>query len=147
MATEGKQSSNKPRFLITSNASPTTVTIQHRPVDVRVLQVERLAGVISQDEGEHGVLHEVVEGAARVLVEVREVLEVRDLTRAPELRERCDVSVLQQVGQVRGQDVVVDVVTELKREHEEKREIISNTEGNMEKDLCLLVCCTTGKKF
>lgn len=84
-----------------------------RPVDVGVLQVERLAGVVAQDEREHRVLHEVVEGAAGVLVEVREVLEVGDLARAPQLGERRDVAVLQQVWQVRGQDVVVDVVTEL----------------------------------
>lgn len=83
------------------------------PVDVGVLQVERLAGVVAQDEREHRVLHEVVEGAAGVLVKVREVLEVGDLARAPQLGERRDVAVLQQVGQVRGQDVVVDVVAEL----------------------------------
>lgn len=84
-----------------------------RPVDIRVLQVERLAGVVAQDEREHRVLHEVVEGAAGVLVEMREVLKVGDLARAPQLGERRDVAVLQQVGQVRGQDVVVDVITEL----------------------------------
>lgn len=50
-----------------------------------------------------------------MLVEVREVLEVGDLPRAPQLGERRDVAVLQQVGQVRGQDVVVDVVAELGR--------------------------------
>lgn len=44
---------------------------------------------------------------------MREVLEVGDLPRAPQLSERRDVAVLQQVGQVGGQDVVVDVVTEL----------------------------------
>lgn len=49
-----------------------------------------------------------------MLVEMREVLKVGDLTRAPQLRQRCDVSVLQQVGQIRREDVVVDVVTELK---------------------------------
>lgn len=70
------------------------------PVDVGVLQVERLAGVVAQDEREHRVLHEVVEGAAGVLVEVREVFEVGDLARAPQLGERRDVAVLQQVGQV-----------------------------------------------
>lgn len=48
-----------------------------------------------------------------MLVEVSEVLEVGDLSRAPQLCERRDVSMLQQVGQIRGQDVVVDVVTEL----------------------------------
>ncbi len=89
------------------------------PVDVWVLQVERLTGVISQDKGEHGILHEVVKGAPRVLVKMCEVLEVGDLSRAPQLGERRDVSVLQQVGQVRGQNVVVDVVTELQQEHKE----------------------------
>lgn len=54
-----------------------------------------------------------------MLVEMREVLKVRDLTRAPQLSERRDVSVLQQVGQIRGQDVVVDVVTKLRREQRE----------------------------
>lgn len=54
-----------------------------------------------------------------MLVEMREVLEVRDLSRAPQLSERRDVSVFQQVGQIRGQDVVVDVVTELAQEHRE----------------------------
>lgn len=83
------------------------------PVDVRVLQVERLAGVIPQDEREHRVLHEVIEGAPGMLVEMREVLEVGDLPRTPQLSERRDVAVLQQVGQVGGQDVVVDIVTEL----------------------------------
>lgn len=83
------------------------------PVDAGVLQVERLAGVIPQDEREHRVLHEVVERAAGVLVEMREVLKVGDLPRAPQLSECRDVAVLEQVGQVRGQDVVVDVVTEL----------------------------------
>lgn len=83
------------------------------PVDVGVLQVERLAGVIPQDEREHRVLHEVVERTAGVLVEMREVLEVGDLPRTPQLSERRDVAVLQQVGQVGGQDVVVDVVAEL----------------------------------
>lgn len=87
----------------------------HSPVDVGVLQVERLASVVTQDEREHRVLHEVVEGAASMLVEVRQVLEVGDLARAPQLGERRDVAVLQQVGQVRGQDVVVDVVAELVR--------------------------------
>lgn len=56
-----------------------------------------------------------------MLVEVREVLEVGDLARAPQLGERRDVSVLQQVGQVRGQDVVVDVVAELVRRRERAR--------------------------
>lgn len=93
--------------------------IQNGPVDVWVLQVETLTGVIPQDEREHRVLHEVVEGAARVLVEVREVLEVRDLSRAPQLRQRRDVSVFQQVGQIGSQDVVVDVVPELEREGRE----------------------------
>lgn len=51
-----------------------------------------------------------------MLVEVREVLEVRDLSRTPQLRQRCDVSVFQQVGQVGSQDVMVDVVPELERE-------------------------------
>lgn len=50
-----------------------------------------------------------------MLVEMREVLEVGDLSRAPQLCERRDVSVLQQVWQIRGQDVVVDVVTELEQ--------------------------------
>lgn len=50
-----------------------------------------------------------------MLVEVREVLEVRDLPRAPQLRQRRDVSVFQQVGQIGSQDVVVDVVPELER--------------------------------
>lgn len=48
-----------------------------------------------------------------MLVEMREVLEVGDLARAPQLGKRRDVAMLQQVGQVRGQDVVVDVVAEL----------------------------------
>lgn len=48
-----------------------------------------------------------------MLVEMREVLKVGDLPRTPQLSERRDVAVLQQVGQVGGQDVVVDVVTEL----------------------------------
>lgn len=52
-----------------------------------------------------------------MLVEMCEVLEVRDLSRAPQLSECRDVAMFQQVGQVRGQDVVVDVVTELKQEH------------------------------
>lgn len=56
-----------------------------------------------------------------MLVEMCEVLKVGDLTRAPQLSERRDVSVLQQVGQIRGQDVVVDVVTELRQEHREPR--------------------------
>lgn len=56
-----------------------------------------------------------------MLVEMCEVLEVRDLSRAPQLSERCDVAMLKQVGQVRGQDVVVDVVTELKHEHKTVR--------------------------
>lgn len=55
-----------------------------------------------------------------MLVEMREVLEVRDLTRAPQLRERRDVSVLQQVGEVGGQDVVVDVVSELRPQERER---------------------------
>lgn len=96
------------------------VSVCDGPVDVGVLQVERLAGVIPQDEREHRVLHEVVEGAAGVLVEMREVLEVGDLPRAPQLSERRDVAVLQQVGQVGGQDVVVDVVTELGWKHKRK---------------------------
>lgn len=54
-----------------------------------------------------------------MLVEMCEVLKVRDLTRAPQLSERRDVSVLQQVGQIRGQDVVVDVITELRQQHRE----------------------------
>lgn len=104
----------KSSYNSTSNVFPNiVVAIQDWPVDVGVLQVERLTGVISQDEREHRVLHEVVEGAARMLVEMREVLEVRDLSRAPQLSERCDVSMFQQVGQIRGQDVVVDVITEL----------------------------------
>lgn len=103
--------------------------IQHGPVDVWVLQVESLVGVISQDKGEHRVLHEVVEGAAGVLVEMREVLEVGDLTRAPKLRECRDVSVLQQVGKIRGQYVVVDVISELRPE-QRHHEIISR--GSLE---------------
>lgn len=42
-----------------------------------------------------------------------EVLEVGDLTGAPQLCERRDVPVLQQIREVRGQDIVVDVVTKL----------------------------------
>lgn len=38
------------------------------PVDGRVPEVEGLANVVSQDEGEHRVLHEVVEGAAGMFV-------------------------------------------------------------------------------
>lgn len=52
-----------------------------------------------------------------MLVEMCEVLEVGDLTRAPQLCQRRDVPVLQQVGKVRGQDVVVDVISELQPEH------------------------------
>lgn len=95
------------------------------PVDVGVLQVDALAGVVSEDEREHRVLHQVVEGAPGVLVQVRQVLEVGDLTRAPELSERRDVPVLQQVREVRGQDVVVDVVTELRREEREVTDLES----------------------
>lgn len=84
-----------------------------QPVDVCVLQVDGFADVVAEDEGEHRVLHEVVERAARVFVEVRQVLEVCDLTGAPQLGERRDVPVLQQVGKVRGQDVVVDVIPKL----------------------------------
>ena len=55
-----------------------------------------------------------------MLVEMCEVLKVRDLTRAPQLCERCDVSMLKQVGQIGGQDVVVDIVTKL---HPEKHKL------------------------
>lgn len=126
----------------TLNAFPNKlkrVSTQDWPVDVWVLQVEQLTGVISQDEREHRVLHEVVEGAARMLVEMREVLEVRDLSRAPQLSERRDVSVFQQVGQIRGQDVVVDIVTELAQEHREPWHVfhLQCLKWNMEK---LLTC-------
>lgn len=50
-----------------------------------------------------------------MLVEVGQVLKVGDLPRTPQVSERGDVAVFQQVGQVRGQDVVVDVITELWR--------------------------------
>lgn len=50
-----------------------------------------------------------------MLVEVGQVLKVGDLPRTPQVSERGDVPVFQQVGQVRGQDVVVDVITELWR--------------------------------
>lgn len=86
------------------------------PVDVGVLQVQRLARVIPQDEWEHRILHEVVEGAARMLVEMGQVLKVGDLSRTPQVSERGYVSVFQQVGQIRGQDVVVDIITELWQE-------------------------------
>lgn len=103
------------RLISTPHTETGPHTARTLPVDVGVLQVERLTGVVAQDKREHGVLHEVVEGAASVLVEMREVLKVGDLARAPQLGERRDVAVLQQVGQVRGQDVVVDVVAELVR--------------------------------
>lgn len=48
-----------------------------------------------------------------MLVEMGQVLKVGDLPRTPQVSERGDVSVLQQVGQIRGQDVVVDIITEL----------------------------------
>lgn len=60
-----------------------------------------------------------------MLVQMRQVLEVGDLTRAPQLSECRDVSVLQQVGQVRGQDVVVDVVAELKGEKQGEPRVVS----------------------
>lgn len=50
-----------------------------------------------------------------MLVKMCEVLKVGDLTRAPQLCQSCDVSVLQQVGQIRSEDVVVDIVTELRQ--------------------------------
>lgn len=102
------------------------------------MQVERLAGVVAQDERKHRVLHEVVEGAAGVLVEVREVLKVGDLARAPQLGERRDVAVLQQVGQVRGQDVVVDVVAELEGGSEE---------GRTQVFFCLCTCLISFSQF
>lgn len=49
-----------------------------------------------------------------MLVEMGEVLKVCDLTRPPQLGERRDVPVLQEVGKLRGQDVVVDVISKLK---------------------------------
>src|SRR4029434_7728900 len=36
------------------------------PVDAGVMQVEGLVGVVAKDEGEDGVLHEIVEGASGV---------------------------------------------------------------------------------
>ncbi len=59
-----------------------------------------------------------------MLVEMCEVFEVGDLSRSPQLSERRDVSMLQQVGQIRGQDVVVDVVTELRQEHREPLDVL-----------------------
>lgn len=53
-----------------------------------------------------------------MLVEMGQVLKVGDLSRTPQVSERGYVSVFQQVGQVRGQDVVVDIITELWQEAE-----------------------------
>lgn len=43
-----------------------------------------------------------------------EVLEVGDLSRAPQLSERRYVPVFQQVWQIGGENVVVDIITELR---------------------------------
>lgn len=88
------------------------------PVNGCLLQVQSLTDVVSQDEGEDGILHEIVEGAARVLVEMGEVLKVGYLSWAPQVREGGNVAVLQQVGQLWRQDVVVDIITELRRKRE-----------------------------
>lgn len=65
-----------------------------------------------------------------MLVEMREVLKVRYLTRTPKLCERCDVPVLQQVGQIGGQDVVVDIIAELQAQ---KYKLLSTTGVRSEK--------------
>lgn len=38
------------------------------PVDGRIAEVEGLTDIVRQDEREHGVLHEVIEGSAGMFV-------------------------------------------------------------------------------
>ena len=64
----------------------------HRPREVaeglRVGEVDLLAGVVGQDPGEDGVLHQVVVGPPGERVERHQVLEVGNLAADPPLRHR-----------------------------------------------------------
>lgn len=97
------------------------------PVYGGVLQIQSFADVVSQDEGKDGILHEVIEWAAGVLVEMGKVLKVGYLSWAPQVRERADVAVFQQVRKIWGQDVVIDIITELRSIEQNKETEINKS--------------------
>ena len=68
--------------------------------------IQRLGGVVGEDVRKDGVLHEVVEAAAGVLVELHEVLEVGELGVAPQAGRRLRRLALEQVLEAAGQELV-----------------------------------------
>ena len=66
----------------------------HSPEGLWLLQVQLMGMVVGQDEGEDGVLHEIVESPPSQLVQLHQVLKVGDLSLLPAVggrgrEERC----------------------------------------------------------
>ena len=90
------------------------------PVTGRLLKVESLTLIIAENEREYRVLHEVVERAAGHLVQVRQVLEVGHEAVVPHLLYRCQVLRLDQMRQVHGVKMAVQLVTLLQSQQNEQ---------------------------
>ena len=75
---------------------------QPSPVGLGVVQGERVSRVLGQYKRDNRVLHEVVERAARHLVEVGEILKVGDSSIEPVLLHGREILRLNHVGQSQG---------------------------------------------
>ena len=66
-----------------TNLTPCACRHHRLPEVVRHPQVQLVLVVVGEDEGEHRILHEVVEGSPSQLVQLHQVLKVGDLSLLP----------------------------------------------------------------